>query len=222
MLEQQTRPPQVTGWRRDLVLFLDRQIYRLAKYWLAVFNLLIGSYMFLPLLAPVLMAYGAPQVGRLIYTVYRPACHQLPERTFFLFGPRMTYTLEELWALGLLTPNDDIFARQLFLGAAEIGYKMALCERDFAMYGGMLVAGLAFGLVRKRLRPLSFLGFLLSLVPLAIDGGTQLFMLRESNWFLRTLTGGLVGVAAVWMLYPHLETAFADVRVQANDKVHME
>jgi uncharacterized membrane protein len=134
----------------------------------------------------------------------------------------MTYTLEELWALGSLTPSDDIFARQLFLGSAEIGYKMALCERDVAMYGGMLAAGLAFGLVRKRLRPLPFLAFLLSLIPLAIDGGTQLFMLRESNWLLRMLTGGLVGVAAVWMLYPHLETAFADIRVQANEKVHLE
>jgi uncharacterized membrane protein len=222
VLEEQTRSPQVTGWKRDLVLFLDRQIYHLAKHWLAAFNLLLGTYLFLPLLAPMLMAYGTPQLGRLIYTVYRPACHQLPERTFFLFGPRMTYTLQELWALGVIMPNDDIFARQLFLGAAQVGYKMALCERDVAIYGGMLVAGLAFGLVRKRLGPLPLLAFLLCLIPLAIDGGTQLFMLRESNWFLRTLTGGLVGIAAVWMLYPHLETAFADIRVQANEKVHLE
>lgn len=213
---------RVTGRKRDLVLFLDRQIYYLARHWLAVFNTLLGIYVMLPLLAPLLMAAGAPQIGRAIYFVYRPACHQLPERTFFLFGPRASYTLDELWAMGLVDHADDIFARQRFLGAAQIGWKMALCQRDIAIYGALFVGGLLFGLLRTRLGPLSLLGYLLCLVPMFIDGATQLIGLRESTPLLRFLTGGLMGLATVWMLYPRLEDAFVEVREQANQRVHLE
>jgi hypothetical protein len=31
------------------------------------------------------------------------------------------------------------------------------------------------------------------------------------NWWMRTLTGALLGVAVVWFAYPHLEKAFHDV-----------
>jgi uncharacterized membrane protein len=212
----------VTGWQRDLVLFLDRQIYRLAGRWLAVFNALIALYILPPVLAPIFMASGSPQVGKLIYAVYRPACHQLPERSFFLLGPQVTYSIDELWARGMLPQPDNLFARQNFVGAPEVGWKIALCERDIALYGGLLLAGLIFGLVRKRIRPLSLLAYALCLLPMAIDGGTQLLLLRESNWLLRVLTGGLVGISTVWVLYPHIETAFAELRREANERVHLD
>jgi uncharacterized membrane protein len=221
-LEQQSAPPKVTGWQREVVLFLDRQIYRLAKHWLAVFNVLTCIYVFLPILAPVLMVSGAPAIGRLIYLVYRPACHQLPERSFFLFGPELDYTLDELWARDLISPADDIYTRQRFLGAIQIGYKIALCQRDLALYGSLFVGGLIFVVVRKRLRPLSLLAYLVCLVPMAIDGGTQLIGLRESLPVLRLLTGSLLGFASVWLLYPRLDEAFDEVRWQANQRVQME
>jgi uncharacterized membrane protein len=201
---------------------LDRQIYHLAKHWLAVFNTLTGIYVALPLLAPLLMAAGVPQIGRLIYFAYRPACHQLPERTFFLAGPQASYTLDELWAIGLIDRTDDIFARQRFLGAVQVGWKMALCQRDLAMYGALFLGGILFGLLRTRVRPLSLVGYLLCLVPMFIDGGTQLIGLRESIPVLRVFTGGLLGLATVWMLYPRLENAFAEVREQANQRVRIE
>jgi uncharacterized membrane protein len=158
----------------------------------------------------------------LIYTVYRPACHQLPERSFFHFGPQTSYSLDELWAMGELSGTEDIFARQRFLGSVEVGFKMALCERDVALYGGLLVGGLVFGLIRRWLRPLSLLWYGICALPMAIDGGTQLFLLRESNWILRTLTGGLLGLASVWMLYPRLEEAFVEIRVQADERVGLD
>jgi uncharacterized membrane protein len=209
-----------------MVLTLDRWIYRLSKRWLALFNLGIGMYVLLPVLAPVLMAGGAPRIGprigQAIYMIYRPACHQLPERSFFFFGPQRTYSLEELHAADLVAVQDGPVERQRFLGTAGIGFKAALCQRDLALYGSMVVAGLIFGLVRKRLRPLKLWIFGLMLVPVAIDGGTQLLMLRESNWQLRIVTGVLTGFALVWVLYPHLEEAFGDLRRQANKRVHLE
>lgn len=218
-MEHQASRPQVTGWKRDLVIWLDRQIYSLARHWLVVFNALLGFYLLLPILAPILMVSGAAPLGRAIYMVYRPACHQLPERSFFLFGPKATYSLDELWALGVVSDSDNIFTRQGILGTSGIGFKLALCQRDMALYGGLFVAGLLFGLVRKWLRPLKLWIFGLCLLPMAIDGGTQLLFLRESTWLLRVLTGGLVGVASVWLLYPHLETAFADIRTQAGARL---
>ena len=85
-MTDQTGGPRITGWQRQLVLFLDRQIYRMSRHWLVVFNLFMGIYVLLPFLAPILMVTGVPWAGQLLYYVYRPLCHQLPERSFFLFG----------------------------------------------------------------------------------------------------------------------------------------
>jgi uncharacterized membrane protein len=221
-MQQDSTKPQLTGWQRNLVLFLDRQIYRLAKHWLAAINLFVALYVLIPVLAPVLMVSGAPALARLIYLAYRPACHQLPERSFFVFGAQPAYTLQELQAMGLISETDDVFARQRFLGALTSGYKMALCQRDIALYGSILLGGLIYGLLHKRLTPLPLMAFLISLIPMAIDGGTQLFFLRESTPLLRLFTGGLVGLAAVWTLYPRIDVAFEDVRMQANKRVHVE
>jgi uncharacterized membrane protein len=218
-LDNKTSRPPLTGWQRNLVLFVDRRILTLARRWLMLFNVLIGAYVLLPVLAPALLANGAPAIGRLIYILYGPACHQLPERSFFLFGSQATYTLDELRASDL--PRDaGILERKQYLGNDRLGYKMAFCQRDTAFYGGLWVGGLIFGLVRKRLKPLPLLAFGLCLLPMAIDGGTQLVMMRESNWILRTFTGGLAGIASVWMLYPLLEEAFTEVRTQAQRQVN--
>jgi uncharacterized membrane protein len=40
---------------------------------------------------------------------------------------------------------------------------------------------------------------------MALDGFTQLFCYRESNWELRLLTGALFGLASAWLAYPRLE-----------------
>lgn len=226
-MNEQAGTAPVTGWRRDLILTLDRWIYVFARRWLALLNVGMGLYVLLPLLAPALMVGGAPQLGRAIYVIYRPACHQLPERSFFLFGPKPLYSLQELQDAGLVSAQDGPVERQRFVGAPGIGFKAALCQRDLAMYGGMLAAGLVFGLLRalragRSPHPLKLWVFALLLVPMAIDGGTQLLLLRESNWLLRIVTGTLTGVACVWLLYPYLDEAFGDLRRQANQRVHLE
>ncbi|MGE3267883.1 MAG: DUF2085 domain-containing protein, partial [Chloroflexota bacterium] len=45
--------------------------------------------------------------------------------------------------------------------------------------------------------------------PMALDGFTQLFNLRESTPELRTFTGALFGVASVWLIYPRVDAIFA-------------
>ena len=206
----------VTGRTRDVVIFLDKLIFQLAKHWLFLANLTWGFYVGLPILAPILMLTGHPWLGNIIYTAYKVACHQIPWRSFFIGGSQIVYTYEELITLvGPALP-------QRYIGDVDIGYKVALCQRDVATYGTILLAGLVFGLVRRRVKPLPIWAFVLSLVPMGIDGLTQLFGLRESNWQLRMITGALFGLASIWLAYPYLEEGMRDIRDTVNEKLHLE
>jgi uncharacterized membrane protein len=209
----------VTGRTRDLVILTDKAIFQLAKHWLALFNLFWGLYVFVPVLAPVFMDVGWTFPAKVVYTVYRPACHQRPTRSFFVGGPQVVYTPEELAAAGV---NVDPFARDI--GNATVGWKVAFCERDVAIYGAIFFTGLAYGLVRKRLKGwrMRFRWFLLFVIPMAIDGVLQLVGLYESTWVLRTITGVIFGVGAVLFAYPYMEMGFADTRQTINTKLHLE
>ena len=145
-----------------------------------------------------------------IYTLYSVLCHQLPDHSFFFFGPTLAPQDAELIAGGM-SASSSLFLQRSFVGSVETGWKVALCQRDVAIYAGVLVSGLLYGLVRDRLRPLPFKVFVVLCIPIAVDGLTQLFGWRESNWLLRTLTGALFGFAAVWLAYPYVEVAMADV-----------
>lgn len=210
---------------------IDRFAAWIARHWLAVFNVLVAVFVGLPILAPILREAGATGAANLIYTAYAPTCHQLPERSFFLFGHQHVYTVQELEAAGELPAGLDILQRELlrWQGSAEAGYKMALCERDVAIYGSILVAGLLFGALRGRLKSregklpkLPLWLYVILLLPIAIDGGTQLFGLRESDWLLRVLTGALFGSATVWLAYPYVEESMADVSRMAVNNMHLQ
>ena len=213
------QPKPVTGRTRDFVIFVDKVIFQVAKHWLALASLFWGLYVGLPLLAPVLMDAGLTGPARAIYTIYRPACHQRPERSYFYGGPQAVYSIEELEAAGLDT---NPFARAI--GNEELGWKVAFCERDVAIYGSIFVAGLIYGVVRKRwgARRMRLRIFALFLVPMAIDGVLQLFGVYESNWIMRSLTGAFFGIGAVLFAYPYVEEGFADVRRTINSKLHLE
>jgi uncharacterized membrane protein len=45
---------------------------------------------------------------------------------------------------------------------------------------------------------------------MALDGGTQLFGLRESNVWLRLLTGTIFGVATALFILPQIEKTASD------------
>lgn len=238
----------VTGWQRDVVIRVDRLLYAFSRHWLAVFNVVVAIYVALPILAPVLMKAGARGPANFIYTIYSPMCHQMATRSFFLFGEQVAYPRElantdlaplEAYAGDIpefagVDPDNWInffFAARRFIGNEELGYKMALCERDIAIYGFVLIGGLVYGLLRRRyhVKPLPLLLFIiLGLGPIALDGFSQLFgyyatlfetaepsaaatfiqrvfPLRESTPLLRTLTGALFGFMLVWLAYPRIE-----------------
>ena len=216
--ETPTRQP-VTGRTRDLVIFADKAIFKLAKHWLALANLFWGLYVGLPILAPVLMDAGLTTPANIIYILYRPLCHQRPTRSYFIGGPQVYYSPEELAAGGV-----DVGPFSRDIGNETLGWKVAFCERDVAIYSSIFVAGLVYGLIRRWLGKwrMRFRYFLIFLVPMGIDGTLQLFGFYESTWLMRTLTGVFFGVGAVVFAYPYAEEGFADVRKSINDKLHLE
>jgi len=95
------------------------------------------------------------------------------------------------------------------------GHQAAYCQRDTAIYTTVFLAGLAFSFVRVRLPPLPWKWYFVLITPMALDGFTQLFGWRTSNWQLRTVTGALFGFASVWLAYPYLQIGMADLERDA-------
>jgi uncharacterized membrane protein len=220
------RPPDSSGEQR-VTDAINRIAAGIARHWLAIFNTVVFVFFALPFLAPVLMNAGAVAPANLIYRLYAPACHQLPDRSVFLYGDDHFYSVEELEAAGAIPPGLNALQRQAlrWQGNLEQGWKVALCQRDLAIYGAIFLAGLTFGALRPALRKrvppngkwpkMPVWLFVLLLLPIAIDGFTQLFGLRTSIPELRFLTGALMGTAVVWFAYPYVEEAMMDVAKNA-------
>jgi uncharacterized membrane protein len=215
---------------------MTRAVGSFSRHWLAILNTIVFLYIGLPFLAPILMKAGAESPARLIYTVYSPVCHQLAFRSWFLFGEQAAYP-RSLAGMSLVSygeatglEENDLAAARALVGDSHLGFKVALCERDVAIYGGILLGGLIFALVRGRIKPLPVWAWLVfGVLPMAIDGGTQLvsgfpiapvgWALRESTPLLRTATGLLFGLLNVWLAYPYLEESMAGTRAAASVKL---
>jgi len=191
----------------------------IVKHWLAILNILFLVYVGLPFLAPMLMEVGAELPARVIYTIYRPACHQLPERSFFLFGESPVYSRAELPANGVADSN-NVSAETYIAKMVNAGYKVAICERDVAIYGSMFLMGLLFALMRGHLPRLKAKWLLLFALPMILDGGTQLIGLRSSSWQLRLITGGLFGVGLIWFAYPYIEESMRESLNKSSTQSH--
>jgi uncharacterized membrane protein/thiol-disulfide isomerase/thioredoxin len=216
----------------------DRIMFWISKHYLFLLNAGIFLYFFLPITAPILMNAGLTGPANVIYTVYKPFCHQLGFRSFFLFGEQPYYPLEEARIKDVITfdqvsglpdlRNPAGMARlraREFIGNETMGYKMALCERDIAIYGSIFLFGVLFALSGRRIKPLHWmLWFLLALIPVGLDGFSQLFSQLELSWlapylpyrestpFLRMLTGALFGFATAWFAYPAIEASMSETR----------
>ncbi|MBF6590790.1 MAG: DUF2085 domain-containing protein [Ktedonobacterales bacterium] len=147
------------------------------RRWLLILNVVLGSFIALAALVPILFALGWAGVASPIFLAYHYVCAQIPAHSYFL-----------------------------------LGYQMALCARNLAIYSSLFVGSLAFRRVRDWLPPLDWRLWVVTMVPMALDGGTQLFGWRESNWELRTLTGAIFGLGVCWFLLPMVQDAVNSAR----------
>jgi uncharacterized membrane protein len=209
----------------------DRASHWFSNHYMVLVNGFVFLYVFLALLAPGLMKIGWETPAKVIYRVYSPLCHQLAYRSFFLFGEQLFYPRELADVEGVLTfgqasgiNENDIHASRHFLGNQTMGYKMALCQRDIAIYGLILIFGLIFSASCNKIKPIPwYLWFLFGLVPIGLDGFSQLLgqtgwaifswiPLRESTPLFRAVTGGLFGLTSAWFGFPYLEESIKENR----------
>ncbi len=85
------------------------------------------------------------------------------------------------------------------------GHQLGMCARNFSIYASMFIGSLIFVLSNKRIPGIPWWVWILMILPLALDGTTQMFGLRESTWELRVLTGTLFGLGNVWFALPLIQ-----------------
>jgi uncharacterized membrane protein len=273
---RERRPTRSTGL--GLTLFL----LRIVRNWLRIVLIVLAIYISLPWVAPTLMRLGLEAPARVIYTLYRPFCHQMGFRTFHLYGEQTVYPLAPVAAIvgvnsfesyvgqsnipmqmrehqlpqppfnvealpafyGIdvpddVTPDDPLadanfaqfqIASMAFVGNERMGYKMSLCERDIAIYTSMFLFLLIYSQppVRRRLRPLPLLLFaFLGVLPIAIDGVSQLVSYPPFNWwepretlpFFRVLTGICFGTMTAWLGFPYIDMSLRETQYDLEAKL---
>ena len=112
--EQLQRPappapaPQLSPRMRRFVLAVDRGVLAIARHWLLTVNIFGGLFALLPLLGPWLRSQGFDLPADVIYFAFGLTCHQMPERSFYIFGHKMCLCQRcmaiygTIFALGLL------------------------------------------------------------------------------------------------------------------------
>jgi len=217
-----TKTDKVTHWLSDAYIWL-----------IALFLFL---YTGLPFAAPMFLKAGLEGPANVIYTIYKPLCHQLAFRSFFLYGEQPYYPRELSGVVGItyeeLTGEDeiDIRAAQKFLGNEVVGYKVALCERDVAIYASMLLFVFVFIISKRKIKSLPwYIWVIIGIIPIGLDGTSQLpgliktlpswIIMRESTPLLRTITGSLFGFTTAWYLFPLIEESMRETKTILEEKL---
>lgn len=98
------------------------------------------------------------------------------------------------------------------------GHQLGMCARNFSIYASMFVGSLIFVLSKKRFPGIPWWIWVLMILPLALDGTTQMFGWRESTWELRVLTGTLFGLGNVWFALPLIQkTILESLPIQSSN-----
>ena len=167
---------------------------RFSRQWLEIFLVVYGLWVWAPFLAPIFMQIGWSGPGRALYFIYSFFCHQLPERSFFLFGQKTMYSLSEIQAAWQNTIN-PLILRQ-FIGNQSMGWKLGWSDRMVSFYTSVWIFAVLWIPIRRKVKPLPWWGFALLLLPIALDGGTHFLSdfagigqgFRDSNQWLAALT----------------------------------
>ena len=166
----------------------------IGDHWFTVFLIIYGLWVFVPFLAPVFMNIGWTGAGRVVYFIYSFFCHQLPERSFFWFGEKAMYSLGEIQAVWEDTSNPMILRQ--FIGNETMGWKVAWSDRMISFYTSVWFFAALWYPFRYKVKPLNLWGFVLLLLPIALDGGTHAISdlagigngFRDTNAWLAVLT----------------------------------
>lgn len=218
----------------------DRISHWLSRHYLFLINFVLFMYVGLPFLAPIFMKAGLEIPGKAIYFIYKPLCHQLAFRSWFLFGkqpvyPRSIANLDYPITYESIVGSDEMDPESAskFIGNQTLGYKVALCQRDVAIWGSLVLTGIIFSISGKKLRSIPwYIWLIFGVIPIGLDGGSQFLgyavpflefiPIRESTPVLRTITGSLFGILTGWYLFPLIEESMVDAEQILTRKQKIE
>lgn len=172
---------------------LERAVQWSTRHWLLLVNTGALVYAGLPWLSPLATATGHPLLGQLLFRLYTPLCHQLPERSFFCFGHQVAFCHR---------------CAAMYTAIVLAGLVFGLARRHVRP-ASLKIAGLL-------LLPMLLDGgshLIDDLLSLGWRGGGD--AIGTPNFWLRMATGALVGVATFVALYPRVERDLARVTVPA-------
>jgi len=234
--------------KKTFGLRLNILLLRISRNWLRIVITILAVFVALPFIAPTLMSAGLEGPGRAIYTLYSPFCHQFGFRSFYLFGDQPVYPREvaqsswtpyeaytnNLEEFAEFTPQDDFtlpwtLAHKNYFGNDDMGYKVALCERDIFMYIAILTAAVLYyqPYIRQRLRPLPLWIYVIAgVAPIGLDGFSQLLSyppfefwdVRETLPVYRVLTGAIFGFMTAWLGLPYIDISMQETRHDIEEK----
>ena len=175
--------PRRAAFSAIVTRIADTVIGGVQRHWLAGINTLLAVFIGVALLTPVGYALGWVAPSSAIFSVYHYFCAQTPYHSFYIEG-----------------------------------YQVCLCARCLAIYTSLLAGGLLLALFRQRpqwlarLPRIGWRWWIVGMIPMALDGGTQLFGWHESNTTLRLITGIIFGLVTAWFLFPQIDDASQPTR----------
>ncbi|MBZ0308273.1 MAG: hypothetical protein K8I82_19570, partial [Anaerolineae bacterium] len=99
------------------------------RHWMLLILIVFGLFNLGAWLAPLFMQLGWNSAGNAVYTIYSPLCHQMAQRSFFLFGEKAMYTVEELPLETTANMGADTLIMRRFRGSEALGWKVAWSDR---------------------------------------------------------------------------------------------
>ncbi len=193
------------------------------KYYLHIILGFLFIFFSFSALAPLLLKVGLNVPAKIIYWIYGFFCHQLPFRSWFFFGDQSFYPLASAGISHMISFEEYFHPATMDFGMVRsetgnllAGYKMAICQRDFALYISLWISGLIFFMKRRNIVKIPlWVWIVFGVIPLGLDGGAQFLgnlnisffasMAHESTPILRTITGSMFGLFTGWYIFPALE-----------------
>ena len=161
----------------------------------------------LPILLAPQITMWSYSAGQALQDLYGYTCHQFDSRSICFFPGEGSY--------GDCTEGDEVVGNSgtpLVIKGGIRGYKLPVCSRDTAIYVAALVGGAVLYFQKKTDEMMTPhpIYFLIALIPIGLDGGTQLLGWRESTNLIRMITGAIAGFAFPYYCVPILNKIFSN------------
>ncbi len=157
-----------------------------------------------PILVTPIFLYNHENAFNKMQKTYAFACHQLASRSYCYFPEKGS--IENCYDSSEFKPNKDAIVEK----EGEKGYKFPVCARDLGIYFFMILGGFFVFAMSKQeeMIPPHAIWLILALIPIGLDGGTQLLGWRESTNLIRVITGAITGFVIPFYIVPILNRIF--------------